>query len=286
LNEVALANLGFLDVTAASGIALADGIAYVIADDVAALGCYSLDARRAGSIPLFAGDAPLPADYAARKPLKRDLEALVALPEGSLLALGSGSKSNRRRGALIHLGSQSVSEIDADGLYGALDHEFARLNIEGAVMWRDRLLLAQRGNGRDDAVVSLDLDGAMRDLANGVLSRHSLRSIVRAELGTLDGVPLGLTDLAAHPSRGVFFVGAAEATDDPVADAECAGSVLGRFDQDFGVGSVARLRPDLKIEGLAYWKFVDGQDCWLAVADADAPERPSPLMSAYTAPAF
>ena len=72
-----------------------------------------------------------------------------------------------------------------------------------------------------------------------------------------------------HPTLGLHFLAAAEATDDPYEDAPCAGSALGCFDAAFFPRLLARLRPDLKAEGLAWWEPPGGPGRWLVVADAD-----------------
>jgi hypothetical protein len=270
-------------VHSASGIVLHHALLHVVADDRSALHRYRVDGSASGSVLLFRGDPPLPDDPKARKAAKPDLEALALLADGRLLALGSGSKAPRRRGAVITPATQSVREINATGLYDALDREFARLNIEGAVVWRDQLLLAQRSNGRapGDALLLLDLRATLDDLARGVLTARALRKIVPVALGSLDGVPLGLTDLSVDRDGALHFVAAAEATDDPVDDAPVAGSVLGRLDEKFGIAWQARLRPDHKIEGLHWWKREGERDVWLMVADADDPLRPSPLLACH-----
>ena len=72
---------------------------------------------------LAAGD--LPADFAERKRRKPDLEALVLLPgQGTLLALGSGSRAQRERGFLV--------QLQADGSLGAA------LSLEAWIVLRRR----------------------------------------------------------------------------------------------------------------------------------------------------
>src|SRR5690349_13989277 len=88
-----------LDVSAASGlVAIAERL-YVVADDEHFLATYDFAGRPLGRLALWP-DA-LPDEHAERKRLKSDLEALTQLPDGRLLALGSGSTPRRRRGALI-----------------------------------------------------------------------------------------------------------------------------------------------------------------------------------------
>ncbi len=100
-------------------------------------------------------DGELPAAKAARKKQKPDLEAITQLPpfgnypHGALLALGSGSKQNRRRGALLRLDAAAPSTARracsmSRALFEELDRRFPALNIEGAVAIGDELRLLQR----------------------------------------------------------------------------------------------------------------------------------------------
>lgn len=95
--------VGRLHLSAASGLVCLDSIICVIADDELHLGVFSLTSGKPGHlIRLF--DGVLPQAKAARKRQKPDLEALARLPtfrefpHGALLAFGSGSRPNRRRG--------------------------------------------------------------------------------------------------------------------------------------------------------------------------------------------
>ncbi|MGQ0530356.1 MAG: DUF6929 family protein, partial [Panacagrimonas sp.] len=80
-----------LSLSAASGLVLREGIVTVLGDDCAALHRYRLhDGAALPSIPLLG----LPVDAVLAKADKPDLEALVDLGNGALLALGSGSRPN------------------------------------------------------------------------------------------------------------------------------------------------------------------------------------------------
>ena len=82
-------------------------------------------------------DGELPAEKTARKKQKPDLEAITQLPpfgrfaNGALLALGSGSKKNRRRGALLALDAPGAIAarrgiVDVAPLFDELDRRFPR----------------------------------------------------------------------------------------------------------------------------------------------------------------
>src|ERR1044072_5392942 len=99
--------------SAASGLACINSFIYVVADDELHLGVFRNGHREPGHlIRLFDGE--LPDAKADRKRQKPDLEALTLLPaceghpHGLLLALGSGSTPNRRRGALLGLDAQGA----------------------------------------------------------------------------------------------------------------------------------------------------------------------------------
>ena len=143
---------------------------YVIADDERELGVFPARGRRAGRLARFL-PGELPRTPTERKRHKPDLEALALLP-GALLALESGSQAEAPgRRALGPRRARRACRRAARGSTSArcttaLDRDIPDLNIEGATVSGDRLLLFQRGNGRGavNAVVALDL-AAVHDLA-------------------------------------------------------------------------------------------------------------------------
>jgi len=244
---------------------------WVLADDALVLQRYSLSGDWQTELTLLSGE--LPSDAKLRKRLKPDFEALLSLPGERLLALGSGSTKGRCRGCLVEAGNVRI--IDLSPLYQALAEHFQDLNIEGSVIYREQLLLAQRGNGRgrENALILLDLPQALRDLQDGQLNAAALRKIVPLQLPELEGLPLSLTDLRVAPGGALYFTATAEATESSYLDGACLGSVLGRLDEQLNIIELNRLAPVVKIEGLAFQD--DGR--LLLVADADDPAIASPL---------
>ncbi|WP_160013643.1 hypothetical protein [Pseudomonas sp. 8BK] len=268
-----LRQLATLRLSAASALVCQGQNLWVLADDALVLQRYKLNGDWQAELALLPGE--LPTDAKQRKRSKPDFEALLSLPGDCLLALGSGSTERRCRGCLVE--ADTVRVIDLSPLYQALAGHFQDLNIEGSVIYRGQLLLAQRGNGRgrENALVLLDLAQVLRDLQDGQLSTAALQRIAPLQLPELDGVPLSLTDLSVAPGGALYFTASAEATDSSYLDGACVGSVLGRLDAQLAIVELSRLTPVVKIEGLAFQ--ADGRP--LLVADADDPTIASPLFT-------
>jgi hypothetical protein len=271
-----------LDVAAASGIAICDGALHVLADDELTLARYDLAGRRTGEITLLSG--ALPDGERERKAHKPDFEALVALPGGALLALGSGSTPARRRGAWVNVSAaRPVSrELDLSPLYEHLERELPELNIEGGAVLGDILFLTSRGNGarRENALVRVDWPSCARAFeAEGVAPADAFRGVDRVELGELDGShPLGFTDLASVEGR-LLFTAAAEASPNTYDDGVCAGSALGVLTPSGEVSGLVVLEPVMKIEGVCAAKTGEELEL-LFVADPDDRTARAPLLAA------
>ena len=118
---------GLTFLSAASGLVRVRDKLYVIADDEHHLGVLSVDGNEpVRLVRLLDGD--LPAAAAKRKALKPDFESLLLLPasdespDGSLLALGSGSRPNRFAGVRASLDARGdlrgpARPIDLKPLY-------------------------------------------------------------------------------------------------------------------------------------------------------------------------
>ena len=259
-----------LSLSAASGIVLREGVALIIGDDRTGLDRYDRsDGTVLTPIALLPGFDAL---ATLSKPEKPDLESLAELGDGTLVALGSGSRPNRDRGYRIAVDG-SVRELDLSPLYAHLRRDIPDLNIEGAALQGgDTLVLAHRGVGRGQASRLIQLDARLlRKERVAVWPRSVLREVSGVDLGTLDGVALAFTDLASGPDGVLYYLAAAEDTDDPYCDGHCRGSVIGRIDSDGTAHVLARLSPIVKAEGLAFSHREDGGDHWCVVTDADDP---------------
>jgi hypothetical protein len=256
-----------LDLCAASGLVHQSGFLYCVADD----GLELLRTGVNGAMPhrLALSEAPQRSHIAKKE--KPDFEALL-LNAGEIIAFGSGSTALRCRAIAINPESLATRSIDLRPLYDALGVRIHELNIEGAVVRNDEVILGQRGNGakKENALVRLDRARFEQDLARNVITAECLKTITPLELGDFNGVPLSLTDLALGAGEQLIFTAAAEDTDNPYDDGVVAGSVVGVID-----GSARQVvsLPGVKLEGV----------CWIPsselrlVADPDDPDARAPL---------
>ncbi len=270
--------------SSASGLVCARGRVHVIADDEHHLGVFS-DVTGPGELQrLFNGD--LPAGKKARKRLKPDLETLCWWPERSaLVAFGSGSRPHRSAGVLVPLDAKgapggSPRLFGMQPLYTLLRQALGEINIEGAMLLGDELVLLNRGvAGRsDNAAAHLPLR-VLNDTIEGKAPPLAPAAIRRFSLGRLDGVPLGFTDAAPLPDGRWVFTAVAEDTDDSYADGRCVGSVVGLVDSRGAVVKTWRLEAPLKVEGVAVQVDDQGMSLCL-VTDADDPAQASQLLLA------
>ena len=280
-----------LHLSAASGLACVGSFIYVVADDELHLGVFcTTDSKPGRLIRLF--DGALPDAKPDRKKRKPDLEALTLLPahrdypHGALLALGSGSRRNRRMGALLGLDAQGAVRgsphiVDLSPLLAPLDDEFSALNIEGAVVSGDELRVFQRGNKRHarNAVIRFPLLPLLDALSSGQTGAIKPAAIDLFDLGQIDGVPFSFTDAAILPDGGMIFTAVAEDTNNAYDDGPCAGAVIGRLDSNGQLRSLRQLDRPYKVEGVD--ARVDGDVIrLLLVTDADDDAIPAGLYSA------
>jgi hypothetical protein len=239
---------------------------------------------RAGALPADASGRRLFDD----KSTKPDFEAAVVVAE-RLFVFGSGSLPSRERIAIVGADGGACL-LQADALYAELRREprFAgrQLNVEGALLDADKVVLFTRGNA-DPAASGAGFDASV-ELDAHELERYCrapsqappppLRGLEQYRLGDIDGVRLTLTDAAL--AAGIrYYVAAAEASPDAVADGEVLGTSFGMLDGDPRYGLILRedgerLRD--KVEGLAAGS-APGQ--WLLITDPDDATRPAELLT-------
>jgi hypothetical protein len=236
---------------------------------------------------------PLPADDSGQrlfddKRRKPDFEAAVVAGE-RLLVLGSGSLPSRERIALVDA-QGSARLVHAAELYASLRNErrFAgsQLNLEGALLDGEHIVLYSRGNaaalaatGGFDASVDVDAAQLVRYLeAPQQLAPPALEALTQYRLGQIADVRLTLTDAALRDGRR-YYVAAAEASPDAVADGLVLGTSFGLLDDDPRYALIEAEDGSLlrdKVEGLAAGTM-PGE--WLVITDPDDARRPAELLT-------
>ena len=285
-----LAHIRYLDVaeplasghpflSAASGLVQIGATLYVVGDDEQHVAVFTQNEAGPGClIRLLPGD--LPRKKKNRKAVKPDFEILFQLPpndettSGSICAMGSGSTPQRMRGAILDLDSGSVTLLALQPLFAALARLVTEINLEGAIVRDDRLLLFNRGNMTNPETCIFET--ALAAVTGGEAVEVTLLKTLALPL--IDGVPLTVTD-ACSLADGQFLLSAvAEVTDDSYADGDILGAAIIVLNADLDVSAIVPLEPVLKIEGIAARRTVSGIEL-LCVSDADDPDTPSSLYS-------
>lgn len=279
--------------SAASGLVQVDNWLYVVADDENYLGIFQRDTHDNGCLKmLFPGDLSLV--YEERKAEKPDLEVLTLIPastqhpHGALLALSSGSKKLRTKGAVISFNHHNelqddIEIVDLSFLYQELKNKIGKLNIEGAVIVGEDIILFQRGNKKNNVNASIRFP--IKQFFNYIYhadhkSKHALDiNITHYELGHIDNVPLCFTDATVLPNGDLVFTATAENTSDTYLDGACMGSAIGIIKANGELYNIETLDKIIKAEGVEA-QIIDDQVHLLLVTDADNPTVPAQLYSA------
>lgn len=264
-------------ISAASGLVHLGNKLYVAADDENSLGVFSDDLAGQGTLrQLFDGELPLA--HEDRKALKPDLEVLTLLPSskkypyGALLALGSGSTDNRKHAAIIAFDADyqltgNVEILDLSATYNQIAQRVPDLNIEGAVITGEDIVLFQRGNNvGHNAMIRCRADMFLCETQTNI--RPLSFFLRRYDLAEIDGVLLGFTDASALDDGTTVFCAAAEDTSDAYNDGACKGSAVGIINSRGELSKVMTVDKPVKLEGISA-SFVDNAIHLLMVTDAD-----------------
>lgn len=274
-------------VRAASAIRRLTRHLVIVQDDVNAFAIYDEENREIFPIllPPGPGGRRVFDDAIGNKHHKLDLEALAALPDGRLVAFGSGASATREKIAVLSR-REPPSLRDASALYGSLRAAPAfagsELNIEGAVVFEEaQLLLFQRGNGTAvsrepvNAIGILELESFLRWL-DGPGPVPSLSAVIPFDLGEAGGAAFGFTDAAATADRRIAVLACAEDSPDALTDGPVLGCRFGYFaDGELRMTDILEDgRPTrLKLEGIENRPYESR--AFNVVADRDLPLEPA-----------
>nr|MBA2523752.1 hypothetical protein [Solirubrobacterales bacterium] len=274
-------------VASASGVARRGRNVYVIGDESNHLAHFDLTSAEPGSLHrVLSGEMSTDPDERAKH--KSDLEALTVLPPGEdspygiLFGVGSGSGDGRDRGFAWDLEADGSlhgepREVDLAPAYELLRGEIGDLNVEGAAVLGEELLLFHRGNrdASDNAVAKISLENAIESMRGDLrIDAEELVSLESYSLGNLDGVDLCFSDATPLGDDLVVFTASAEDS-----DGEIHGSVIGLLDPGGDVQRLRRIDRRWKVEGV-HATIDTGVLDLLFVCDQDDPDTPSPLLGA------
>ena len=271
---------GHCFVSAASGLVQIGEILCVVGDDEQHLAVFNHNDDGPGRLlRLLPGD--LPRKPKKRKAVKPDFEILLQLPSPPdastklICALGSGSTPARMRGVVINLDTASVTVLDLQPLFAALAPLVAEINLEGAVVRGDRLLLFNRGNMSHPETYIVET--ALAAVTGNAESEARL--VKSLALPMIDGVPLTVTDACSLGDEQFLVSAVAEVTDDSYADGDILGAAIILLNAHFDIIAIEPMEPTLKIEGIAARRTLLGVEL-LCVSDADDPDASSSFYSA------
>ncbi|HXH30672.1 MAG TPA: hypothetical protein VNJ01_07650 [Bacteriovoracaceae bacterium] len=243
----------------------------MVADDDLHLWVYDRNWNNVGIHPLLPGT--LPPCNPERKAAKPDFEAM-AYHSGYLWIFSSGSKKHRISGASVLLDGSgayvSHAPFDLKNLYGGLSKFIPELNIEGAVISEDELILFQRGNGESclSGLVYLDLETFCQDMEKShAISFAAFKRFELITVGAVNDVPYSLTDAVLHRGN-LYFLAVAEATVSVVDDGKFMGAVLGKITSGADPQLTVLDMPS-KPEGICF----TAEDHFLLVTDDDDETR-------------
>jgi hypothetical protein len=262
----------------------------ILQDDVSALAV--LDPATGSTQPILLPRGPggmrVFDDVRGNKKFKMDLEACVVLPDGRLVAFGSGSSPQREKIVTLAAGTGAMAQqLSGSHFFAGLGVHAtargARLNIEGAVLQGDWLRLLQRGNGKRglepwNAILDLPLEAFLGWL-DGRQPVPPVRRILEIHLGDVAGVPFGFTDAAVTDDGRIAWLACAEDTEDARTDGPVLGCRFGWLaaeDRDVVMADVvdADGQPTrLKLEGIE--ARIDAGSVFDVVADMDRGEEPA-----------
>lgn len=150
----------FDGISSGSALEYYGGNLFVAGDDARCLHVLDKKWQRIRTIRLFEG----PADERMPKKEKSDIEAMALIEvdtRPTLLLLGSGSRDCRNVAILLDISNEALRRLALDKFYGRLrDLGLKELNIEGATIVQDRLVLSNRGHKRNPAnqLIVTDVD--------------------------------------------------------------------------------------------------------------------------------
>jgi hypothetical protein len=276
-------------VRAASALRRSGSRLIVVQDDVDALAVLEMSGTiRPVLLPARIAGQRVFDKASGNKRFKLDLEASVVLADGRFVAFGSGAKRVRERLVTWRPGTTPVT-VEAATFYAevrtAVTSDELRLNVEGAVICGQRLLLFHRGNETRHGAVKPTSTIAELDVArfvswlDGASSVPRVVSVTDVDLGAVGDVPYGFTDAVALDAERVVVLACAENSESVLTDGAVLGARVGLLDgrgvRLVDIHDANGARTHLKLEGIERRPGTEHE--FDVVADVDSPVVPAQL---------
>lgn len=216
-------------ISSASGLALEGNTIWIIGDDVAYVVKSNVDHTDFNRIKLYESAT----EHRIAKPVKYDLEACTLgefEKEQYLFVFGSGCISPYRD-SMFALNIKNIDQCFKRSLlplYNAIRKKAAlnenELNIEGAALSGDRLLLFNRGK---NFIVLMPWKKFTVYVMNEAANDIPDFTIINIELPVVNDFQIGFSGACALNESELLFTATLEETSDPINDGPVKGSYIG-----------------------------------------------------------
>ncbi len=234
------------DISSGSAMEYINGNLFICGDDASFLFKTDTDGKILQKIKIYdwEKEARIP------KPLKPDFEAMANVGD-EILLFGSGSLAPRNVLVKVNIKTEAIKSFSLHEFYEELKYETQLksddFNIEGAAVYKDQLLLLNRG---DNSIFTISLNEFFAFVENG----EELLEIknVKYHLPTIDGYVAGFSG-ACVLEDDLIFSASLEKTSDWINDGEILGSFIGLIhlcENSNEVVDCVRVTDSEKIEGL------------------------------------
>lgn len=251
----------------ASGLVYTDNSLFIISDNSGFLYEYHMDSVALKQHSLI--------DNASENILKKnkpDFEA-IALKGKELHIFGSGSTEKRNRQFIFNTKTHQVSEENLQPLYQKIKTRVNisddDLNIEGALYYKDKMYLFQRGNGANshNGIAIISTNPNENDAIQ--FQPVKLPKIKHVETTFTDAIVVG---------DKIYFLAAAEDTNSTYDDGEVLGSIIGCMDiKTFTIDFSYEISNQHKFEGLTFFEKTGEGITFLLCEDNDKEELESKI---------
>jgi hypothetical protein len=237
----------------ASGIVFTNHSLYIISDNAGFLYQYDLESDKLVKHQLI--ENPSENILKINKP---DFES-ITLKENELHVFGSGSTQNRNKSIIFNIKTQKVQENDFSETYKNIKNTIQisdeELNIEGALFYKEKLYLFQRGNGAN--------------AKNGIIIIDDTVHFKPILLPKIKHVETSFTD-AILVNDKIYFLASAEDTLSTYDDGEVLGSIIGCIDiKTFKIDFTTQISNTHKFEGLTLYENSESHLEFLLCEDND-----------------